>query len=71
MSEVDAELKSSARQVCREPGSQWQGAVHMLLRWMESVRMAIVRRVYTVDMKNTVNKDEKQDDKSTMMIAQQ
>jgi len=30
-----------------------------------------VSRVYTVDMKNTVNKDEKQDDKSTMMIAQQ
>ena len=44
----------------------------MLLRsrWVESVRMAVLRRVYKKHKDIPPNRDEKKDDKSTPMIAQ-
>jgi len=39
-------------------------------RWVESVRMAVLRRVYKKHKDIPPNRDEKKDDKSTPMIAQ-
>jgi len=39
-------------------------------RWIESVRMAVLRRVYKKHKNIPPNRDEKKDDKSTPMIAQ-
>jgi len=39
-------------------------------RWVESVRMAVLRRVYKKNKDIPPNRDEKKDDKSTPMIAQ-